>query len=65
MTRSVPTRWNTVAEASGCAIELKAALDVLWDMPQHCQCTSKLRKYKLTAGEWVILEELHGILKVR
>ncbi len=35
MSRSVPTRWNSVAEASGCTIELKDALKVLWEMPHH------------------------------
>ncbi len=65
MSRSVPTRWNSVAEASGCAIELKDALKVLWDMPKHSHRNAKLRKYKLTPAEWTILEQLHGLLKVR
>ncbi len=65
MSRSVPTRWNSVAVASACAIDLKAALEVLWDMPKHSHRNAKLRKYRLTATEWDILEQLYDILKVR
>lgn len=64
MKRSVPTRWNTVAEASGCALELKKALVVLWDMPQHNHRTAKLCKYKLSDTEWGILKQLYDILEV-
>lgn len=64
MKRSVPTRWNTVAEASGCALELKKALVVLWDMPHHKHRTAKLRKYKLSDVEWLILKQLYDILEV-
>ncbi len=61
---SVPTRWNSVAEASACALKLKTALVVLWAMPKHDVRTAVLRKYKLAATEWTILEQLDNILKV-
>ncbi|KLO05279.1 hypothetical protein SCHPADRAFT_839598, partial [Schizopora paradoxa] len=63
LTQSVAKQWNSVAKASACALQLKKALLVLWDMPQHCARTSKLRKYKLTSAEWEILKQLRNILK--
>lgn len=64
MKRSVPTRWNSVAEASGCALDLKKPLGLLWDMPKHKHRTAKLRKYKLSDEEWAILKELYTVLEV-
>lgn len=65
MKRSVPTCWNSVAEASACALELKTALIVLWAMPKHDVRMAVLRKYKLAAPEWTILKQLDDVLKVR
>lgn len=64
MKRSVDTRWNTVAKASGCALAFKAALFLLFDMPQHKHRNAKMRKYILTEIEWVILDQLYEILEV-
>ena len=63
--RSVPTRWNTVAEMLARALELQPILLDLCDMAQfNKQDGVKLWRYILEDEEWLVLKQLHPILDV-
>ena len=63
--RSVPTRWNSVAEMIESALHLRAALDRLVDMDRHnTVAKTRLRKLKILTQEWEVLSQLTKILSV-
>ncbi|KAJ3520365.1 hypothetical protein NM688_g9172 [Phlebia brevispora] len=54
----------TSADAITCALWLRPALKRLFAMPKHDKAgANELRRFKLSAEEWVILTQLHPILK--
>lgn len=67
MKRAVATRWNSLAEAIGRALYLRAALDKLLLLTKYDKGKRQggLRRLRLSDEEWMILTQLHGILKVR
>lgn len=67
MKRAVPTRWNSLAEAIGRAVELRAGIDALVRLGKYDKPAKKgeLRQYRLSPREWDILGQLHEVLKVR
>lgn len=61
--RSVPTRWNSVAEMVKRALELRKALDKLVDMDRHnAVAKTRLRRFKLQPDEWELLVQLRPLL---
>jgi len=63
--RSVPTRWNSVAEMIESALHLRAALDRLVEMDRHnTVAKTRLRKLKILTKEWEVLSQLTKILSV-
>ncbi len=63
--RSIPTRWNSVAMTSRRAIDLRPALDALTSKAAHNTSRGpRLLRFKLSAEEWEILEQLESILAV-
>jgi hypothetical protein len=63
--RSVPTRWNSVAEMVESALHLRAALDRLVEMDRHnTVAKTRLRKLKILTKEWLVLSQLTQILSV-
>ena len=63
--RSVPTRWNLVAEMIESALHLQAALDRLVEMDRHnTVAKTHLRKLKILTKEWEVLSQLTEILSV-
>jgi hypothetical protein len=63
--RSVPTRWNSVAETVKRALELRKAIDKLVDMDRHnAVAKTRLKRFKLKADEWELLVQLRPLLVV-
>jgi hypothetical protein len=63
--RSVPTRWNSVAEMIESALHLRTALDRLVEMDRHnTVAKTRLRKLKILQKEWDVLSQLTKILSV-
>ena len=63
--RSVPTRWNSVAEMIESALHLRTALDRLVEMDRHnTVAKTRLRKLKILTKEWEVLSQLTKILSV-
>ena len=63
--RSVPTRWNSVAEMIESALYLRPALDRLVEMDRHNTVTkTRLRKLKIVTKEWEVLSQLAQMLSV-
>lgn len=63
--RSVPTRWNSVAEMLGRALLLRKALTDLCDMNQFNKRGGvRLRRFTIDDEEWVLLTQLHSVLDV-
>ena len=60
MPRDVATRWNSTFDMLEFAIAYRKPLDDLTNNREM-----KLRSYELSEVEWVIAEQLAGILKVR
>ena len=64
--RSVPTRWNSVAEMVKRALELRKALDKLVELDRHnTVAKTRLRRFKLKTDEWDLLVQLQPLLVVR
>lgn len=62
--RSVPTRWNSVADMLNSALDIRPALEKLVDLDRHNQVAkTRLRRFKLTPDEWKILTQLRPILQ--
>lgn len=65
MVRDVATRWNSTAELIGRVIELCEALKFLVIMPEHNKTRGvRLKRYQLSAAEWLLLTELFPLLEV-
>jgi hypothetical protein len=65
MLRAVATRWNTMAELIGRAIELRDALNSLVTLEQHNRARGvRLQRFKLTKQEWELLIQLFPLLEV-
>ena len=63
--RSVPTRWNSVAEMIKLALHLRTPLDRLVEMDRHnTVAKTRLRKLKILPKEWEVLSQLTKILSV-
>jgi len=63
--RSVPTRWNSVAEMIESALHLRLALDRLVEMDRHnTVAKTRLRNLKILQKEWEVLCQLKKILSV-
>lgn len=63
--RSVPTRWNSVAEMLNSALDIPGGLEKLVDLECHNQVAkTSLRRHKLNANEWKLLTQLRPILLV-
>lgn len=63
--RSVPTRWNSVAEMLGRALLLHPVVGDLCDMAQFNKHDGvKLRRFILEDDEWLLLEQLYPLLDV-
>lgn len=66
MVRAVDTRWNSFVEAVARAIYLKDALKKLFAMSKYNKAGPEgLLNFKLPEDEWVLLTQLHKLLKVR
>jgi hypothetical protein len=64
--RSVPTRWNSVAETIGRALILQPVLSDLCDMSQFNKRDGvRLRRFIIADDEWGLLNELWPLLDVR
>ena len=59
MLRDVATRWNLIFNLLEYALKHRKAVDLLMQW-----CELGLRKFELCDNEWVIVEQLHSILKV-
>jgi hypothetical protein len=65
MIRDVSTRWNSTAELIQRALELKEALDILVVNAEHNKTRGvRLRRFRLSSNEWVVLEQLSPLLEV-
>ena len=65
MVRDVTTRWNSTSELLARAITLRRALNLLVGYEQHNKPRSaRLQRFKLTAAEWELLEQLWLLLDV-
>lgn len=67
MIQPVSTRWNSLNDAIGRSLELRPALEKLLSMTKYSAerpANKSLRRFRLTADEWLLLEQLHPILKV-
>src|ERR1700739_4552673 len=66
MVRSVKTRWNTLTEVIGCALELREALMLLVNLEPHNKGTRgvRLSRFKLAKQEWELLTQLYPLLEV-
>jgi hypothetical protein len=63
--RSVPTRWNSVAEMIGRALVLKPVLFELCDKGEfNKRDGARLRRFIIQDDEWCLLEELWPLLDV-
>jgi len=63
--RSVPMRWNSVAEMLNSALDIRSGLEKLVDLERHNQVAkTSLRRHKLSANEWKLLTQLRPILSV-
>lgn len=60
MPRDVTTRWNSTFDMLHYALEHRKAVDTVTQQRDLC-----LRKYELDDDEWVVVEQLHDVLKVR
>ena len=60
MPRDVATRWNSTFDMLEFALLYRKPLDDLTNNREM-----KLRSYELSEEEWVIAEQLAGVLKVR
>lgn len=67
MKRAVPTRWNSLAEAIGRALELRGGIDALVRLGKYDKTAKAggLKHLRLDKREWDILKQLHEVLKVR
>lgn len=66
MVRAVDTRWNSFVEAVARALYLKEALKKLVAMSKYNKEGSEgLLSFKLSDNEWLLLAQLHKLLKVR
>lgn len=62
----VKTRWNTVTEVIGRALQMRPVLADLCDMVQFNKPRgARLRQYILNDDEWTVLQQLHNLLDVR
>ena len=59
MPRDVATRWNSTFDLLEYALKHRKAVDLLMQRREL-----GLRKFELCDNEWVIVEQLHSILKV-
>ena len=66
MVRAVATRWNTMAELIGRALQLREALMLLVGLEQHNKGARgvRLSRFKLSKQEWELLNQLHPLLEV-
>ncbi|KAJ3558298.1 hypothetical protein NM688_g1007 [Phlebia brevispora] len=65
LVRAIATLWNSLADAIGRALELCAAIDCLLTLSKYDKAGKKgLQAFKLSAQEWILLQQLHEILKV-
>lgn len=63
--RSVPTRWNSVAEMLGRALVLRPIIGDLCDMAQFNKRDGvRLRRFILEDDEWQLLDQLYPLLDV-
>ncbi|GJE85026.1 hAT transposon family protein [Phanerochaete sordida] len=63
MVRAIATRWNSLAQAIGRALKLRAPLTRLLSMPKYDKKGKKgLARFKLSKKEWDLLEQLHAVL---
>jgi hypothetical protein len=63
--RSVPTRWNSVAETLRRSLYLRPALEKLVAIERHNTAKSaRLKRFKLKREEWELLMQLEPILSV-
>ena len=62
---AVVTRWNTMAELLGRALELREPLNLLVHLEQHNRLRGvRLLRFKLSKNEWELLSQLHTLLDV-
>ena len=59
MPRDIATRWNSTFDLLEFALKHCKAVDLLTQ-----QCELGLRKFELCDNEWVIVEQLHSVLKL-
>ena len=61
----VATQWNSLAQAIGRALRLRAAIDRLLQMPRYDKRGKKgLARFKLSDTEWALLSSLYDLLEV-
>lgn len=66
MKRSVKTRWNSLSDCLKRALYLRLAIDNLLTLTKYDKPGDQgLHRYKHTAEEWTILEQLDPLLTVR
>lgn len=62
LARPVATRWNSIAEASARAIDIRPALDRLVELDCYNTRNMWLKPLKLSAVEWTVLTQLRKVL---
>lgn len=67
MVYDVPTRWNSTAELTQCALELSPALKILVVKAEYNKPGRgvRLKRFQLSPDEWNILAKLSPLLDVR
>ncbi|GJE97034.1 hypothetical protein PsYK624_132440, partial [Phanerochaete sordida] len=65
MIRAIPTRWNSLAQAIGRVLKLRAPLTRLLKLPKYNKKGKKgLARFYLEDEEWDLLTQLHGVLVI-
>ena len=65
MVCDVATRWNSTSELLTRALQLRKALNLLVGYEQHNKPrTARLQRFRLSAPEWELLEQLWPLLDV-
>jgi hypothetical protein len=67
MIQAVLTRWNTMVDVIGRALQLREPIGLLINLEQHNRGprSPRLRRFKLSKQEWDLLNQLHPLLDVR
>lgn len=58
-------RWNSLVEAITRALTLRPTIECLLNLSKYDKAGQQgLRRYKLSQDEWLVLVQLHDLLKI-